>query len=124
MSLQNLFELLTWHDLLNQPQVGVWLHSLQNLISLHGFTCSPETQIYKHNNVNRTTIETFYGVVTCCNGVVSERFHESQNENNKNSHRIKFLVTVQRQGLCWFSLKCQEVGLKYFKMNKLGNDPG
>ena len=40
----------------------------------------------------------------CAYKVVSERFHNSQNENNmnyKNSDRMKFLVFVRRRGLCW-----------------------
>ena len=39
--------------------------------------------------------------------VVSERFLNSQNENDmnyKNSRRIKFLVLVLREDLYWFSL--------------------
>ena len=41
--------------------------------------------------------------------VVSESFHNSENENNmnyKSSVRIKFLVFVLRRSLCWFSLNC------------------
>ena len=43
----------------------------------------------------------------CGHEVVSERFHNSRNENDmnyKNSHRIKFSVFVLRRSLCWFSL--------------------
>ena len=45
----------------------------------------------------------------CTHKVVSERFHNSQNEddaNHKNPHGIKFLVFVLRRGLCWFLLNC------------------
>ena len=43
----------------------------------------------------------------CACEVVSERFHNNQNESEmiyKNSHRKKFLVFVVKRGLCWFSL--------------------
>ena len=43
----------------------------------------------------------------CAHEAISERFHNSQNENDinyKNSHPIKFLVFVLRRSLCWFSL--------------------
>ena len=42
----------------------------------------------------------------CEQKIVSERFHNSRNENDmnyKNSHHMKFLVSFLRRGLCWFS---------------------
>ena len=44
----------------------------------------------------------------CADELVSERSPNGQNENDmnyKNSYRMKVLVFVQRQGLCWFSPK-------------------
>ena len=57
-------------------------------------------------------------------GVVSERFHKSEIENDtkyKNSQCMTFSVFIQRRGLCWFPLKFlrfQEV-LRFFKCFKM-----
>ena len=56
--------------------------------------------------------------------VVSERFHNSQNENDmnyKNFHRMKCLVFPFRLGSCWFSLNCvNKIGA--FRMKKIQNE--
>ena len=52
----------------------------------------------------------------CAHEVVSDRFHNSQNENDmnyKSSYRIKFSVFVLRRGSCWFSVN---------DVNKSGNN--
>ena len=61
--------------------------------------------------------------------VVSERFHNSENENGiacKNHHGKKFSVFVLRRSLCWFvsfnyALKCMRNLFKYFVMKMLEN---
>ena len=64
----------------------------------------------------------------CTHAVVSERFHNSENDNDtnyKSPHCMKFSVFIQRRGLCWFSLKHARKlkdFWKYFKMKTLGND--